>query len=395
MRRNKNIHNETIADACKINTVLFTFRFLNFFLLVLKSLLFRQCAHPSRILIFRTGSLGDSICAIPTIAAIRKKYHTSQIDILTNPGKAEATLISIDQLLSPSLYNNVINYFGWSVRKTLAVLRKQKYNLIIQLPQTDANFWGLVRDLLFYRLIASAGWGWKLDRIFFFRKTQEKYLLYDREVVRLAKIAASNHITVDVDEFPLNITVQDNNFVKSIFDQSGVTGRKIIGVCIGAKRPQNRWPLKSFMAVINHFAADYNIVIIGGMEDQERAAPIAAHPHVFNFCGSFTPMQSAAAFTNCCVVLSNDTGPMHLSYAVGTPTVALFSSRDFKGAWFPPENGKNIVFRSENIHCALCMSDNCKDNICMQGIYPSQVIAAITQRASKPLSKNLTIADKK
>lgn len=370
-------------DTCKLYILVFAYKFMNIILRSLAFLIYRKNEMPARILIFRTGSLGDSLCAIPTISAIRKKYPASQIDILINPGKPKATLVSIDQLLSPSVYNKAINYFGLSTRQTISILRSQKYDLIVQLPQGDAPFWTLVRDMLFYRLIAASGWGWEIGKVFLFKKVQEKYIKYDREVVRLARIAMHNQMIVHTNDFPLNITTEDNHFVQNAFDLSGMSGRKIIGVCIGSKRPQNRWPLRYFKYVINRFAQDYDIVIVGGEEDKEQASSLAKDGHVFNFCGIFTPMQSAVTFTKCTVVLSNDTGPMHLSYAVGTPTVALFSSRDFKGAWYPPENGKNMVFRSENVACALCLSDNCADNICMQGIHPSSVIAGMSELIQK------------
>lgn len=369
----------TFREAVELNIVTYAFKLMNAILRHLASLIYSRNSKPSRILIFRTGSMGDSLSALPVIAAIRKKYSASQIDILINPGKAKSTLVSIDQLLSPSVYDNAINYFGLSVRKTVSVLRANKYDLIIQLPQGDAPFLTLLRDLLFYRFIVSAGWGWEVGKILFFRKMQEKYIKYDREVVRLAKIAERNQVHVDLNDFPLNIRHEDVVFVEEWFEQLEITDKKVIGVVIGAKRPQNRWPLAYFSNVISHFAGIYNVIVIGGEEDKDAASELAVNPYVFNSCGSFTPMQSAVAITKCVVVLSNDTGPMHLSYAVGAPTVAVFSSRDFKGAWFPPENGRNIVFRSENIPCALCLSDYCSNNICMQDIKPPLVISAMSR----------------
>ena len=364
-----------VIEKIQLNTVMLTYRFMNFVLRALAFIIYQKNVSPAKILIFRTGSLGDSLCAIPVISAIRKRYPDSQIDILINPGKASSTLVSLDQLLSPSVYNKTINYFGLSLLQTVSLLRKQKYNLVIQLPQGDAPFLTLLRDMFFYRTIAGDGWGWEVGKVFFFKKIQEKCIHYDREVVRLAHIAAHNRINVDTNDFPLNVTVQDKEFVQNYFEKAGISHKRIIGVCIGSKRSQNRWPLKNFKYVVDRFADNYNIIIIGGEEDKEAASSIAESSNVFNLCGLFTPMQSAVAFTKCLVVLSNDTGPMHLSYAVGTPTVALFSSRDFKGAWFPPEDGKNIVFRSEGIECALCLSNTCANNICMQAISPLPVIA--------------------
>ena len=381
MKRAINKTSVSTPDAVKIYAVLYSFRLLNFLLRALMILLFRKCSNPSRILILRTGSLGDSLCAIPTIAAVRKKYPEAVIDILTNPGRS--TLISIDQLLSPAIFNQVINYFELSKRQLASMLRKNKYDLFIQLPQANAKFSQLVRDTLFFRLIAPCGWGWEMGKILSYRKVQEKFIEYDTEVIRLANIARQNGVPVDINYFPLNITEADREHVAQKYRELGVRPEKTVGIAIGANRPQNRWPLQNVEKVIRSFTPEYDIILLGGKEDYEPASRLCVNPHVYNFCSSFTPMQSAAAIQTCHVFLSNDTGPMHLSYAVGTPTVATFTSRDFIGTWFPPKSDKNIVFRSDDIPCSICLSEYCGNNICIQAIPSSLVSAAMARLIDK------------
>lgn len=381
MKRSDKATSPALGEAIKLSCVVFYYAVTNLLLRCLKALLFRKNENPARILIFRTGSLGDSLCAIPTIAAIKNKFPLAHIDILTNPGKS--TLASIDQLLSPAVFDSVINYRGLNARQTLALLRKQRYDVVIQLPQVATTFWRLVRDMFFFRLVASAGWGWEVGAVLFYRGVQEKYIEYDNELTRLSKLAFRNGVRVDNQDFPLNITTADVGFVETLFQQKGIGSRETIGVVIGAKRPQNRWPLHYFQEVINNFTPHCDIVLIGGKEDKELAAAVVGNDRLFNLCGVLTPMQSAVALKKCRVVLSNDTGPMHLSYAMGTPTVALFSSRDFKAAWFPAQNDKNVVFRSENIACALCLSEHCANNVCMQAISPSVVSAAMFRLMNK------------
>ena len=68
---------------------------------------------------------------------------------------------------------------------------------------------------------------------------------------------------------------------------------------------------------------------------------------------------------------------MHLSYVVGTPVIAIFSSRDFKGKWFPIDNRNiiNKVFRQDNIDCVNCFTEICnRNNECMRSIKPEQII---------------------
>lgn len=80
---------------------------------------------------------------------------------------------------------------------------------------------------------------------------------------------------------------------------------------------------------------------------------------------------------HCMLVLSNDTGPMHLAYGFGVPVVALFSNRDFPDRWFPPTGRHNAVLRAEEVACAVCLSETCADNICMKKIGPEEVVSVM------------------
>jgi heptosyltransferase-3 len=359
--------------AIKLWIVMADYRVSNFVLDLLQKGLFINKKTPGRILIFRTGSLGDNLCAIPSIVAIRRKFPQAQLDILANAGSTN--LVTFNKLLHPTHYDSIIDYFGYSKKMLFSLLREKKYDMVIYLPQTGISFVRLIRDLLFFRFIARTGLGWEKSTINYFRRTQEKHIAFDNEITRLNKLLARNGITVADHEFLLNIQSQDQQFVDDYFDKQGINDKKKnIAVVVGAKRPQNRWPIHYFKEVISHFNRNYNIILIGGPEDKELTAAFMGMQHIFDCCGYFTPVQSAMALKKCHITISNDTGPMHLSYAVGTPTIALFSSRDFPGKWFPPTSDNNKVFRTPDVFCSICLSETCKNNICMQAILPAQVI---------------------
>lgn len=361
-----------IVAALKLKLVFGWLNTCNAILSATVKLVFRSQGSPQRILIFRTGSLGDNICAIPSIAAIRKHYPNSKIDILVNSGASN--LVSLEQLLDPACYDEIINYLGKPRKEVVNILRARNYDLVIQLPQTGSSFTRLIRDILFFRLISKSGFGWCMSIVPFFKRTQENYVSFDNETHRLAKLLHRFGIEVDENQYLLNITKEDEIIVGEKFSEIVNNKMDCIAVVVGAKRPQNRWPIGYFNEVIRVFATKYNILLIGGPEDKVLTSHLQNHNNIHNFCGLLTPLQSAALIKRCKLVLSNDTGPMHLSYAVNIPVIAIFSARDFPGKWFPPENEKNIVNRSYGIHCSLCLSENCTNNICMQHIEPPLII---------------------
>jgi ADP-heptose:LPS heptosyltransferase len=356
----------------KLTFVAALLRLDNILLNSLRALLYRKPGQPGRVLVFRTGSLGDNLCAIPSIIAIRKKYPGAELHILANAGRS--SLVTLEKLLSPVYYDQIIDYSGFSKKELFRLLRKKKYDMVVYLPQVDVPMTSLIRDLFFFRFVARSGFGWRRSSIPFFRQTQERHLVFENEITRLRLLLRDNGIQNVETDFGLHTTEADERIVTDAFTRSGLTNRdRNIALVIGAKRPQNRWPIACFKTVAAHFHDRFNIILIGGPEDHALAGPLLGLSRVFDFCGSFTPVQSALALKRCALTLSNDTGPMHLSYAVGTPTIALFSSRDMPGKWFPPASPNNKVFRTKEVACAACFSETCADNICMKAIDPFDV----------------------
>mgnify|MGYP000235851713 CR=1 FL=1 len=149
---------------------------------------------------------------------------------------------------------------------------------------------------------------------------------------------------------------------------------KYIAVVVGAKRKQNRWPIEYFQEVIEYIIENgYKVLLIGGVADVEITRNLKVNENTILFCGKLTPLESASILKLCKLTITNDTGPMHISYAVDTPVVALFSARDFQNKWYPPKD-KGVVFRDNSIECRICLSEICKNNKCMKSIHPSDVI---------------------
>jgi ADP-heptose:LPS heptosyltransferase len=337
---------------------------------IFRAILFGKDPDPEKILVFRTGSIGDNICAMPAIVAIRKKFPEAQLHILTNAGASN--LVSLQNLLNESYYDKIIDYLGYGKRQLFDIIKKENYDLVIELPQDQATLGSQLRNMIFFRFAGiHSGFGWQVNTIYSFRQAQEKNLKFISERDRLLKIVGGNE-----NVFPLKSSGEDHRIVDKFFET--IDPKKFVALVPGAKRPQNRYPIERFEALAAWLIEkNYGVIIVGGPEDLERGAKLSATPGVFDATGKFTPSQSAILLSKCFMTISNDTGPMHLSYASGTPVIGLFSSRDFQEKWFPPKG--NIALRNYDVHCSLCFSDSCKNNICMQGIPVDKVKDAFLQ----------------
>ena len=340
--------------------------------------------NAKKILIFRTGSLGDSVCALPAIYSIRKNYPDAQIDILTNAGAEN--LVSLGAIIDRKFVNEIINYFGMPKKDLFKKLKEKNYDLFIQLPQYDAGMIRQLRDIFIAKgLGVKFVFGWQIGSTQFLAKYQAKFIKFENERDRLLGILEKNGSKSFGLHFPLGFTPGIENKIAEVMklrnvilsgDEGGISEnmQHNIGLVVGAKRPQNRWPIEYFKEVAEYLLdKKYNILLFGGPEDYELAEQIKGE-RVFNFCGKLSPLETAELMKYCKLVISNDTGPMHLAYAVGTPLIAIFSSRDYAGKWFPPANEKNIVFRNNDVYCANCFNEEVNGNKCLREIIPQKII---------------------
>jgi 3-deoxy-D-manno-octulosonic-acid transferase len=84
----------------------------------------RTVRSPKGIVVFRTGSLGDSICSFPALTTLRERYPNATIEILTESGGK--SLIGIDKLIAPAVVDGFLFYKGVPFVKLIKELRKNR-----------------------------------------------------------------------------------------------------------------------------------------------------------------------------------------------------------------------------------------------------------------------------
>lgn len=330
----------------------------------------------NKILLFRNGYIGDILCALPSIAAIRQQYPNAEIDFLSK--QSTGNMLWLKEFLAPYQITSWLNYHDKSYSLIGNEIRNNKYDLVIELTQVDASFIGQIRNIFYFRFYAvKNAFGWHIFYSHFFKRWQLENVLFLNERIRLLTILDKYAIPVLFnDEYKLPIDF--SHYKSFVFEKLMFTNNcKILALIIGGKRERNRWPVEYFEIIINYYTAlFYKIILIGNEEDNLLANKLTSSPLVINFCGKATLMESAALINEAKLVIANDTGPMHIAYMLNRPLVAMFSSRDFPGKWFPPINANSIVLQSKSIICALCFNKKCFDNVCMQYIHPNDVIKA-------------------
>ena len=161
--------------------------------------------------------------------------------------------------------------------------------------------------------------------------------------------------------------------------------------CGGHYFARKRWPLWNFIRLIAAIVGEtsYQVILIGGKEDMEDADMIQSIiPQVINTTGRFSLGETAALLRRCSLLIANDSGPLHLGAAIGTPTVGLFGPTT-PGQFFPYRQPMHRYIY-KNFSCSPCYRfgggfwqylPRCSKAYCMEEIGVNEVLELVMNRS--------------
>ncbi len=187
---------------------------------------------------------------------------------------------------------------------------------------------------------------------------------------------------------PIAIAAEDRMHVDTWLDSLGLDFQPLVGIHTGSgvRAPAKRWAAEKFADLIRHLTRKGLAVVLTGsaaeFEHCKEIARRAGETHVYNAAGMFTIKQTAHLISRCALFISNDTGPMHISAAMATPTIGLFGPESPR-RYSPFGQHNQIVYKGAP--CSPCVeiyrgyAPNCKHPVCMENIQVKDVWEAITQ----------------
>jgi heptosyltransferase I len=158
-----------------------------------------------------------------------------------------------------------------------------------------------------------------------------------------------------------------------------------IAVQPGARWKTKRWPAENFAAVVRALAqkmSDVRFAVLGAAEDRPIGETVArAEPQrCLNLCGQTSLPEMVEWLRLCRLMITNDTGPMHVAAALGKPLVALFGPTEPRRTG--PYGQLASVLRLD-LPCSPCFKQHCtfeKPEECLKAISPGMVIERACQR---------------
>jgi len=336
-----------------------------------------------RVCIYRIGNIGDIVCALPAIHAIRRAYPDAHLTLLTSPGRKGA-IGAADLLEGAPWLDELDIYYAEDIKgfrqivRFLRRLRERAFDVWIELPPDLAPIRRMLRDIFVARA-TGARWacGWQMGTVRVATQAQSELLTFPNEVDRLLAIVAECGIPVGETVFPLPINEHHRRYVDEILRKDGLTGKPLVVIAPGAKRSTNRWPLDRFSEVGRHLVGEgFKVLVMGGATDSESCASIvsAIGPGAFSVAGKLSLLESCEMLRRCDLLICNDSGVQHLAAAVGAQCLSLFSFWQPQRKWWP--YGPQHTVLQKWVECHTCYLNLCPyDNRCIKLIETDEVIA--------------------
>jgi len=332
------------------------------------------------ILIVKLSALGDVVHTLPSLAALRTLYPEAHISWVIE--EAASDLIQDHPLLDRVLLSRRKRWQAhpWApetrreVRSFFMALRDRPYDLVI-------DFHGLFKSAILAYL--SGG-----KRRLGYASLQELSGLFYTERIPedMDKHAVDRYLDfiryLGMEDPPVTFPIPAPPGVKeraqTLLMQVGITG-DFIAINPVALWPTKLWSEEQFASLADQIMGELSIPVLftGGKDDVPYITRIltALSHHGINLAGCTSLRELAEIYRRARLVITTDSGPMHIAAAVGTKTIALFGPTDPRRTG--PYGGGHKVIRL-NLDCSPCFRKTCHDRRCMAGITPQMVFIAVS-----------------
>lgn len=330
---------------------------------------------PNRVLVLQTAFLGDVVLTTPLFRALRRRLPDARIDALVTP--AAAPLIEEDPHL-----DRVLRYDKKGKDGFLAMgrqLRAARYDAVV-VPHRSH------RSAMLARLSAAPVRVGFADAGFSFLFTQRVRRPPGRhEVDRNLALLQGLGFEAEPGDRVLHVgyTPREAEAVDRVLGEFGVgPGERLVGLAPGSVWATKRWPAERFARVGRELAAQgARVVVLGGPDDREVAETVCAGvgPGTVNAAGRTSLKALAAWMDRLALLVTNDSAPLHVAAARGTPTVAVFGATTLDLGFGPFHEASRVVEAEVSCRpCGLHGGRRCRKGHfrCMLDIRPQDVLRA-------------------
>ncbi len=352
----------------------------------------RTPAAVANILVIKFWGMGSIVLTTPMLRALKAAYPGARITFLTfdhNEPLCRA-LPAIDRVYpyraaSPTAF----------VRSLIALvrfLRRERFDIAIDL-EFFANFTAIIAGIAGAPVTIGYDGPKRWRRPFYTSRFSFDYKHITEVFLKAAQTLGAEACGTHLDAPVIDDELRAARLNQLLRDRGVGAADRLICININASplEYKRRWPLPAYKALIERLLDAYGgfrLVLVGSSEDTAYVSMLVGllgtDARLVNLCGSIDVEQLVLLLGRAHLYIGNDSGPLHIAVALGTPTVSFFGPET--PVLYGPRGGAHTVLY-KNIPCSPCLDvynskENpfCQNNLCMQAIGLEEAWAAVRER---------------
>lgn len=334
----------------------------------------------NKILVRANNFMGDVVMSLPALAALREHYPQAEITVLA-PEKVLPLLRCCPRLIDKEMvYDRPFHKTLQGRRELAREIRSRRFDAVILFQKAFESAWIMARAGVPMRVGFSVeGRGWLLTHRIPFHTIQRPV----HRILRNLRLLRTIGIDSDRVVFPIDISERAREWGDRWLQERGLVGRKVVLIhpnVSDAGGTARMWPVERFRSLIEGILereeiAD-GVVIIGKPSRLDPYRPLLEmeHPRLHSLMGETSLEETMALMERSSLLVSNDSGPVHLAYALRLPVISIFGPKDpvVTGPW----GDRSKIVRAP-VDCRPCFEDTCPiDHRCMRDIEVRHVLKA-------------------
>jgi ADP-heptose:LPS heptosyltransferase len=335
-------------------------------------------AKVSAVLAVSTTGLGDTVLSTPAIHALKQAFPRAKIVGHVHEKYLALTAHHPDlDLVIP--YRGTYNRRYKSFFSTIRAFRRERFDAVFILhgndPQAVPMAYLSGAPFLFRRPAVG-----KFDFLLSHPPGESEYFQEHAVIGRLKTVAMAGCPTHDL-RLRLSPQAADREGFQRILEALGVEkGTPLIAFQVGASYPYKCWPPDHFQALGRALLEKdprRTILILGNKKEKRLARRIrkGIQGRAFNLAGRLTLAQTLALILEARLLVTNDTGPLHLAVALGTRTVSFFGPTD-PALFGPLQDLERHIVLYHKPDCLPCRGKRCRDPRCLAAITVEEALKA-------------------
>ncbi len=346
--------------------------------------------RPNSILIIKLGAIGDVVHALPFLEVLRKNFPEARLDwvveeessqIIEGHKGIDEVIISHRKSWQKRLLRGRKRITAFKeVIQFLKELRSAEYDLVVDLQGLFKS--AIITGLSKGKKKIGPSWGREGSQLFL----TERPFLVDADMHAVDKyLKIAEYLGCEKGSWKGHIPIResDKGSIDKVLHGKGTKNQHLVAVNPFATWTTKLWETERFVALADRIQKELacHIIFTGSRQDKAQIDGImeGMEERPVNLAGQTSLKELAYLYSKCRLLVTTDTGPMHIAAAMGCPVVALFGPT---APWRTGPYGEGHQVIRDEVECSPCFKKSCDHQSCMQNITVDKVFEAVKERIS-------------